>query len=183
MPLSEPNARKHIHTRDISCRGYRREDGLWDIEGHLVDTKTYAFDNRFRGEVAPGTPVHEMWVRVTVDDELQIRDVEAVTEQRHHPYPTCADITPDYRNMIGTRIRPGWTRTVKERLGAERGCTHQTRLLQEVAVVAIQTIFPLLAREKNLEETDRRPPHIDTCHALRADGEVVRQLYPRWYRG
>ncbi len=76
MPLSEPNAREHIHTRDISCRGYRREDGLWDIEGHLVDTKTYAFDNRFRGEVAPGMPVHEMWLRVTVDDDLRIKDVE-----------------------------------------------------------------------------------------------------------
>jgi hypothetical protein len=182
MPLSEPPEREHIHTRDISCRGFRREDGLWDIEGRLVDTKRYAFDNRFRGEVAAGAPVHEMWLRITVDDALEIKDIEAVTEPGHHPFATCAEITPDYRKMVGTKIRPGWTRTVRERLGAERGCTHQTRLLQEIAVVAIQTVYPVLSRERNLDSGDRRPPHIDTCHALRADGEVVREMYPRWYR-
>lgn len=41
MPLSPPEPREHIHSRDIILRGYRREDGLWDIEAHLTDTKTY----------------------------------------------------------------------------------------------------------------------------------------------
>ena len=27
----------------FSCTGYRRADGLWDVEGHLTDVKTYAF--------------------------------------------------------------------------------------------------------------------------------------------
>ena len=44
--LSRPARREHIHTRDIRCRGFRREDGLWDIEVTLEDTKTYSFDNR-----------------------------------------------------------------------------------------------------------------------------------------
>ena len=42
MPLSAPAPRHFMHNRAIECRGYQREDGLWDIEGHLVDTKTYA---------------------------------------------------------------------------------------------------------------------------------------------
>ncbi len=38
MPLSPPAAsREHIHTRVVECRGYRRDDGLWDIEGHITD--------------------------------------------------------------------------------------------------------------------------------------------------
>lgn len=181
MPLSEPKAREHIHTRNIDCRGYRRQDGLWDIEGHLVDTKTYAFDNRYRGEVKPGMPVHEMWLRMTIDDSLEIVDMEASSDA--HPFRNCAEIAPDYRKMIGTRIRPGWTRLVRERLGGVAGCTHQTRLLQELAVVAIQTVANILMREGRFGDPDRRPLQIDTCHALRSDGPVVREDYPRWFRG
>jgi hypothetical protein len=40
---SAPAARKLEHLRDISLRGYLREDGLVDIEAHLTDTKTYGF--------------------------------------------------------------------------------------------------------------------------------------------
>src|SRR5690606_35863619 len=67
MPLSPAVPRRHIHTRRIECRGYLREDGLWDIEAWLEDSKTYAFDNETRGEVQPGGPVHDMVARLTVD--------------------------------------------------------------------------------------------------------------------
>ena len=49
--------------------GYRRADGLFDIEGHLLDTKTYGFDNEEKGWLEPGVPLHGMWIRLTVDDE------------------------------------------------------------------------------------------------------------------
>ena len=42
MPLSEPTAREPLHRRTIDMVGYRRADGLFDIEAHLIDTKTYA---------------------------------------------------------------------------------------------------------------------------------------------
>ena len=50
MPLSQPAPRKLMHNRVIECRGYEREDGLWDIEGHLVDTKPYATTARDTGQ-------------------------------------------------------------------------------------------------------------------------------------
>ena len=92
MPLSASADRKPIHHRQIDCRGFRRADGLWDIDGHLVDTKAYAFSNRFRGTVIPGVPLHEMWLRLTVDDTLTIRAAEAVTD--NSPYAMCPDIAP-----------------------------------------------------------------------------------------
>jgi hypothetical protein len=180
MPLSEPRAREHIHTRHIDCRGYKRDDGLWDIEGQMVDTKSYAFDNRYRGQVLPGTPVHDMWLRITVNDSLEIVHVEAATDAS--PYPPCPEITPDYRKMIGTRIRSGWTSLVRERLGGTGGCTHQTRLIQELAVVAIQTVVPKLMREGRFGSSDKPPPQLDSCYALRSNGPVVEELYPRWFR-
>ena len=56
MPLSPPEDREPIHHRRIDCRGYRRKDGLWDIEGHLTDVKSDPFPNTFRGEIKPGEP-------------------------------------------------------------------------------------------------------------------------------
>lgn len=181
MPLSTPVAREHIHDRNIEARGYRRTDGLWDIEGRMVDTKTYGFDNKHRGRVEPGQPVHDMRLRITIDDRLEIKAIEAASDS--HPFRVCPDITPDYSSMVNTRIQSGWTSLVMERLGQFRGCTHLTRLLQELAVVAIQTVYPILSRERPAIESDRRPAHLDTCHALRSDGPVVEEFYPRWHRG
>ena len=71
MPLSPSVEREPIHTRTVVCRGFRRADGLWDIEGHLTDIKSYDFESQFRGTVTSGTPVHQMWLRLTVDDREQ----------------------------------------------------------------------------------------------------------------
>ncbi len=32
MPLPDPAPRKLIHTREIICHAYEREDDLWDLE-------------------------------------------------------------------------------------------------------------------------------------------------------
>ena len=40
MPGLDPTtAREPLHRRSIEIHGYKRDDGLYDVEGHLVDTK------------------------------------------------------------------------------------------------------------------------------------------------
>ena len=67
MKLSPPAPRQHVHTRRIVCEGFRREDGLWDIEAAIVDTKTFAYREPIRGPRLPGDNVHHMIVRLTID--------------------------------------------------------------------------------------------------------------------
>ena len=56
MPLSNPAPRKPMHTRTVECRGYLRDDGRWDIEGHLIDTKPFDIPNEDRGgEIPPAS--------------------------------------------------------------------------------------------------------------------------------
>ncbi|WP_322099492.1 DUF2889 domain-containing protein [Haematospirillum sp. 15-248] len=55
--------RSLIHTRRIECLGYLRQDGLWDVEASLHDTKTYDFSNRDRGTIKAGEPLHGMTIR------------------------------------------------------------------------------------------------------------------------
>jgi hypothetical protein len=40
MPLSPPQERELLHSRDIVLRGYQRADGLYDIEAQLTDAKS-----------------------------------------------------------------------------------------------------------------------------------------------
>lgn len=178
LPPAAPRAA--LHTRQVECRGFRREDGLWDIEGHLVDTKAYPFANSFRGEIPPGEPLHDMWLRLTLDDSLQVQDVVAVTAAG--PFAICPVINAAFAKLKGLRIGKGWRREVLARLGGVQGCTHLVELLWPIATAAYQTIYPILARERT-EEPAHPPSHLDTCHALARDGEVVREHYPRWYTG
>jgi hypothetical protein len=186
MPLSEPAAREPLHTRTVTCHGYRRADGLWDIEGHITDVKTYAFDNDWRGTVEPGDPVHDMWIRLTLTDDFLVTAVEAVTDKS--PFQVCGGIAGNFQRLVGLRIGPGWTRRIRELLGGVEGCTHLVELLGPVATTAFQTIYPALARERQRRQeagppTGERPRLLDTCHAFRSDGEVVRRLWPAHYTG
>jgi hypothetical protein len=189
MPLSAPAPRAHLHTRTVECRGYRREDGLWDIEGHIVDAKTYPFESSWRGQMPPGSPVHDMWIRLTVDDELTVRAVEAVTDAS--PFQVCPDITPNFQRLVGLSIKSGWTQQVRNLLGGTEGCTHLVELLGPVATTAFQTIFSArerqrreqAARKAGTTQPQRRPAHLGTCHALALDGPVVEQHWPAFYTG
>lgn len=174
--LPEPVARQPIHTRAIELRGYKREDGLFDIEGHLVDTKPYDF--KLAAGLRPaGEPVHGMWLRITVNRELVIVDAAAATEDM--PYVgECDKITPHYRKLIGLAIRPGYHQKLKELFGGVRGCTHITELAGALATAAFQSMAG-----QGLQAPDRKPFQLDRCHALDSHGPVVARYYPKWYRG
>ena len=123
MPLSAPAPRQLLHNRLVQCWGYRREDGLWDIEGRMVDTKTYPFPNEDRGgAIQAGEPLHDMWIRLTVDPQFRIHDVEARTDGS--PFGLCPAITSRYRQLIGVRIGPGWSLKLKELFAGVDGCTN-----------------------------------------------------------
>ena len=178
MPLSTPTvSRERLHVRRISYEGFRRDDGLFDIDARLVDTKDQDFE-LLTGTRAAGEPVHDMLVRITVDSELTVRDVEAHTERM--PYPgACDRIVGDYRKLIGANLLHGFRARLREALGGVRGCTHITELLGGVPTAAVQT-FAGLRREA---EGRHKPYQLDRCHALETTTDTVRTYYPKWYRG
>lgn len=182
MPLSIAAEREPLHTRTIEITGYIRKDGLWDIEGHLTDIKHYDHETRWRGDMPAGRPVHEMWARLTVDDHLEIQDCEVAFD--NHPFPTCLESADTYKTLKGLRIGPGWMRGVRQRAGGIHGCTHVGELLSQIGTTAYQT-FVAKKRVKGVDAIPEgsRPFMLDTCHAMRADGEVVREVWPEWYEG
>jgi hypothetical protein len=191
MPLPPPTdrQRQHIHSRDVSCRGYRRSDGLWDIEGHLTDIKTYPFDSEHRGHIEPGDPVHGMWIRLTVDNNFTVKAIEAVIDKA--PFGPCSDIVGKFQSLVGLSIGAGWTRAIRERLDGVNGCKHLSELLGPIATTAFQTIYPILFRERADKAKARgdtggskeRPALLDACHIFATDGVVVHKYWPDHYTG
>jgi hypothetical protein len=182
MPLPPPVARTAIHHRDIQCRAWQRDDGLWDIEGHLVDTKTHEHARHDGGAPRrPGEPVHDMWLRLTIDLDFVIHDAQAVTEQG--PYPICGDIAPNFARLKGVRIGPGWRRKTLELLGGTKGCTHLVELLGPLATTAYQATGRARAARERLHPSGRKPYQIGACHVYTPDGPAVRERWPQWYTG
>ncbi len=187
MPLSEPKPRQEAHVRTITLRGYQRDDGLYDIEAHLTDTKTHGFTNEHRGAVPPGTPLHGMWMRMTVDETLTILECEAATD--YSPYAICPSAAPNFARLAGLRIRPGFLREANSRIGGTIGCTHLRELLQQMATTAFQTVQPARARRDPASDghlqgnNAEKPAVLNTCIAYGTDSPVVRSLWPHLYTG
>ena len=146
--LSPPAMRDEVHKRRISCNGFVRRDGLFDIEAELTDNKTYSFPSDFRGEVTPDMPFHHMKVRLTITRDLVVTAAEAITIAG--PYFICPAANDVFANLIGIRIGPGWRRKVVAAIGGRHGCTHITELMGTVATTAYQTRYGEVARQERL---------------------------------
>jgi hypothetical protein len=181
-PIASATKRKMAHVRRIVCTGYVRDDGFFDIEANMTDVKGRDSDLLFK-DVPRGDPIHDMWLTLTVDANLVIRAAHAHTAAA--PTPWCAQINASYAKLVGIAIGSGYMKEVKARLGGTLGCTHLTELLGPMATTAFQTIMGLRNdAHASLEETaqgGRAPllPLLDTCHAWRADGDVVRVVRQR----
>jgi hypothetical protein len=183
VALSEPRPRERFHTRTLEINGYRRDDALWDIEGHLTDVKPAAIDAG-DGERQPGEPIHEMWLRLTIDEDMLVHQAEAVTD--HSPFRICPEAAPNFAKLAGIRIGPGWTRAVRQRVGGVHGCTHLVEMLGQMATAAMQTLWSArMAKRKVSSDGKPVPPSglLNSCHAYNTVGPVVRELYPAHYTG
>lgn len=196
MPLSDPAPRKHFHTRAITIRGYAREDGLYDIEAELADTRTEGFANRDRGWINPGDKLHGMKFRLTIDERMLIHNSEAVTE--FGPFAQCGGGAAKFSRLAGLTIKAGFLREALARVHGTEGCTHLRELIQQMATVAFQTLWPVrIQRERAAAEAARAAGQhvalpsaddgsarlLNSCFAYAADGPVVRDRWPRLYTG
>jgi hypothetical protein len=199
MPLTPPQPREAIHKRAIEIDGYRRADGLYDLEAHLTDTKTFGQTNFDRGYIAAGEPIHDMWLRLTIDGSMQIVAVDAVSDKT--PYVMCPTAAPNFSRLIGLRIKAGFLREANQLVGGTLGCTHLRELLQQMATTAFQTINPAKVRQEmraegadetpGSDKVDARitekmggPPKIlNTCLAYADTGPLVERRWPDLYKG
>ncbi|VWX61857.1 conserved hypothetical protein [Burkholderiales bacterium 8X] len=173
-----------MHLRRLEMRAWARDDGLWDVEAHLRDEKPFDYIDPGRGLQKAGDPVHDMRLRLTVDDERVIRDIEV--DMNAVPFGTCHEVTNSLRPLIGERVGPGW-RALLKRIPHSATCTHIHELLVPLATVVHQGMA--LGRDGEgrvaLEPDptlEKKPFFVDDCHSWRADGAAVARFYPQFSR-
>ena len=178
MTIQITNKRKKIHNRNVHCEGFLREDGLWDIEVFLIDSKTYSFNNMHREYISAGEPLHDMALRLTLDDKRQIIDIEA--EINASPYNICPQAVKNCQKLKGEYVVTGFNRKVIKALGGEKGCRHITDLLAYAGTIAYQTLWKektggesesiTLEEAKSIEKK-----FANSCFAFKKDGEVYNE--------
>jgi hypothetical protein len=177
MPLSPPTSRRALkHTRAIHIEAFARDDGLWDLEARITDTKTSEIALEV-GVRPAGAALHDLSIRVTINRQFEIVDVGAASDAV--PYPGhCDTIGPAYDQLIGLNLLKGFRYALLARMGGVGGCTHLSELAMVLPTAAIQAF----AGEEfdPHAERDKKPFQLDGCHALRTDGAVVAKYYPRW---
>lgn len=179
MPLSPAAGRELIHTRTLDLKAYRRTDGLWDIEGHLTDIKPFPY-HLIDADRAANEPIHDMWLRLTIDADFVVREAEAHMDTGAHGL--CHQVTPNFADLAGLRIGSGWNRKVRERVGHGRGCTHLVEMLSQMATTAMQALWSEEEARDGIppvEERELSPGLANSCYAYRDGSPFIAEYFPR----
>jgi len=177
----EEVTREEIHHRRIDMRGFRRSDGLYEVEGRVTDRKPFDFRPGGDGEIVPAEQsIHDMGVRLVFDEHMVVRDVSTFMDAT--PYPACLGGGLALRSMIGVRIGAGWSKEVRSRLAGARSCTHLMELLIPMATAAIQSLSPVRNSGPDRMDASGRPVKLDSCYAYGVGSEVVRRRWPAFHR-
>lgn len=180
MPPAHPSVtRRPLHRRALDVQVFARDDGLFDVEAILTDTKSH--DVPLAGVTRKaGDPIHEMHLHLTVDAALNI--TAATSDTVWMPYVGACDEHGDvYQRLVGLNLMKGFRQAVVEHLGGTRGCTHITELCQILPTAVIQALAGSVIDTREGSADGAPPFQLDRCHALRRDGAAVAQFYPRWH--
>jgi hypothetical protein len=173
--------RTEIHHRQIDLRFYRRVDGLYEVEGKLLDRKAHPFRRVLQDHDTPaGTALHDITVRLVIDEQLLVHDVSATLVVT--PFGVCSGAAGTLEPLKGQRLGAGWNRRVRELLGGAACCTHIVELLGPMATTAHQGLAPQRLARLNSSDTQPQNPKVDSCYAYAAEREVVATLWPHLAR-
>ena len=165
-----------MHTRRVNYQGFRRDDGLWDIEGELHDSKPRDIQLNSGPFLKAGEAIHHMRLRVTFDEQMVIRDIHVAMDA--FPHEPCPQAMPPLQRMVGEVLGRGWRHTIQRHLGGIEGCTHVRELLFNLATAAMQTRTGAFANRVG----DNPPAHLGQCVGWDFNGPVVEKVYPMFFR-
>jgi hypothetical protein len=164
------------HHREVNFKIYAREDGLWDIEGRLLDTKTRAHAIPNYRSWNAGQPIHEMVISITLDSSLNVVNIEVLMNS--FPLMNCHEAIPPMAQLVNKSLAYGWRKSVDDLLSGVNGCTHLRELLYSFPTAAFQGVTGFLSRQK---DSDTPPAHLGRCVGWSFSGPAVLRFYPKFH--
>ncbi|WP_100179040.1 DUF2889 domain-containing protein [Bradyrhizobium nitroreducens] len=181
VPLQDSAPRSLIHLRGIDMQVFRRDDGYYDVEGHIRDEKPFESAVPFGATTPAHHAIHEMWIRLTIDKEFVVHDVAASTDAA--PYRDCFGASSTLSVLVGSRIGGGWNREVRDKLGGSKSCTHLMEMLAPLATAAYQAMWNERQGQADTLDRDGRPFLLNSCWAMASDKELTFSRWPEYYTG
>lgn len=176
---SEPLTREELHLRRIDMRGWRRSDGLFEIEGRVTDRKPFDFRPPSSERVVGAAEhIHNLGIRLVFDAERMVREVHTFSDA--YPYEECPGGGASLQALVGLCIGSGWSSEVRKRLPPAETCAHLRELLLPLASAVYQSMAPF--GDHNRVDTQGKSPLIDSCYAYGASRKIVLQRWPAFHR-
>src|SRR5882724_4611851 len=175
--MTDSVERKEIHHRQLDIRFFQRSDGLFEVEGRLLDRKTHPFRRLLHDRDTPaGTPLHDILVRLVIDESMLVHDASATLAAS--PFDVCRGAANTLAPLKGLRIGAGWNKRVRELLGGAASCTHVVEMLGPMATTVHQGLAPQRLARMTQPGSAEQKSKIDSCYAYGRDREVVARLWP-----
>lgn len=172
--------REEIHCRRMEMHAYRRADGLFEVEGRIIDTKTYDFKVASSDLVVPaGESIHNLGLVLVFDKSMVVRGVRSFADAA--PYDICPLAGRQLQALVGVSMTRGWNAEVRKRLERADNCTHLVGLLGPMATTAFQSLSILRMGSPPELDADGRPKKIGSCYAYGAGRAVVQRMWPEFY--
>jgi hypothetical protein len=169
--------RTELHHRQIDIRFFRRSDGLYEVEGRLLDRKSQAFRRALQDSETPaGTPLHDITVRLVVDENSLVHDASASYSAA--PFALCSQAAQTLEPLKGLRVGAGWNKRVRELLGGAASCTHIVELLGPMASTVHQGFAPRRVARMGEPGNEEHKSKVDSCYSYGRDREVVARMWP-----
>jgi hypothetical protein len=112
--------------------------------------------------------------------------VDAAADMKTYPHVECTRIEASFRELIGLSVARGYTSSVQERFGRERGCSHLEFLARAIGPVVVQGLTSSAAWQ--VEKGDGQHPMreggytflTNTCHVWAEDGPGPDKIASGW---
>ncbi|HEX7503925.1 MAG TPA: DUF2889 domain-containing protein [Syntrophales bacterium] len=139
--------KERIHSRTITVNSYEIDDSSLLVEGDLVDERFFPSFYYSRNEFLDPGIVHDIRVEMKVSlPALEI--TEARAHMRKIPIGDCLGVESSAERIVGLRIKPGFARDLKDRLGGIAGCLHMTTLIYNMGAAAVQGMWASVSRKR-----------------------------------
>lgn len=157
-----------IFTREIKVESFEEGQEL-RLKGTLSDTRL-------------GEPLHGLEVEMIVSVwEGRIKEITGAFPT--WPMEECRNGIESLAELVGARVKPGFSDLVKSTVGSNRGCTHLAALVMNMGNVCVQGRGAYLrkhvpdsaARDRAMAKQAKELGLLDSCVAWREDGPIVRR--------
>jgi hypothetical protein len=173
------NNKTKIHTRDIQLATYPHSDSKVIIHGILKDFRyTNVFD--ITGKIKQPGIIHHMDVKLMVSSNpLMIEDAQA--QMLHVPMDECQNTLDTIEQLKGIKIQSGFSKSIRNIMGGNKGCTHLCQLIIVMAQEIVQGWMTKKRKNKSpvpkyLDSMDVKKLLIDSCRMWTKNGPKMKDL-------